>query len=824
MTLLCAVLAAVSATNLCARYLETRRPEDKKAWYAACAREGIDVAKRVRSVIDGRGVYKLNRSSRLASIVLGDEVADTGDWTEDLGADGRLHVAWTRRPNGAIDYTYSAPTNWEVYVQGTKGRVTRYGAKVMKRTWGEHPLPKVELPAGWRVVKGEEFTGVNVREAFFTFETDGTNAPPPRVAVAWPEAGVRAVYGATGIVVSAEGPSVFFPTAKKPPVSTYTSFPQEGCVCLGLAHHIKGMQAGPYRNVPYPENEIRAGYNFAFALREGFLHLGFGQKDAIAGGKVVLMGFDSHYPNGHPDFPAHFHIINDCRDGNQVSHFYMDPATGRITSDCFQDMNRPSDCWDRVWEHRPGDAWPMFDGCANVIYTAKILEDGTGLEIVSTNGAAFRVAGKRPCEKVDLRFRDGEDWRLVRTVSVEDDPVRGVMRTPYGDWVYDPDTAELLVAPDRDAGTSFVADALRPYVERGILPGAISVLIDRGRRETACVGWADFEAKRPISLDDVFMQCSQTKGFCGVTVAKLVEEGRVSLDDPVSKYLPEFKTLWVGEPETNGVRRLVRAKNAMTVRMVMNHTSGLPFELPAHEVTGWNHRMPLRSAAAEAASIPLLFEPGTGFKYSNIGIDVGAAVVAKVTEMPWEDYLRTAVLEPLGMTTSSFRPTDEQLRTKIEGYNTSTNAPPHHNRQFGPMPLPYNGESVFASAGAGLWTTARDQLKFYRMLMNLGVGDNGARILKGETVKEVLGRSSRPKGLGAYSLGFWCDDHGWIGHGGAWGTDAKINWKEKKLVLWVVQLGSGQRPWEKDAGAARDRFFNRRIDDSASSAYTGRLK
>ena len=136
MTLLCTVLAAVSATNLCARYLETRRPEDKKAWYAACAREGIDVSMRVRSVIDGRGVYKLNKSSRLASIVLGDEVADKGDWTEDLGADGRLHVAWTRRPNGGVDYTYSAPTNWEVYVQGAKGRVTRYGAKVMKRTWG----------------------------------------------------------------------------------------------------------------------------------------------------------------------------------------------------------------------------------------------------------------------------------------------------------------------------------------------------------------------------------------------------------------------------------------------------------------------------------------------------------------------------------------------------------------------------------------------------------------------------------------------------------------------------------------------------------------
>ena len=373
------------------------------------------------------------------------------------------------------------------------------------------------------------------------------------------------------------------------------------------------------------------------------------------------------------------------------------------------------------------------------------------------------------------------------------------------------------------AAATLMEGALSPYVERGELPGAISVLQCGARTEISCVGYADFEAKRTIALTNVFMQCSQTKGFCGVTVAKLVEEGRISLDDPVSKFLPEFgKTMWVASSETNGVRTLVAA-NAITVRMAMNHTSGLPFELPCHEVCGWNHRMPLRNVAAEAAALPLLFQPGTAVKYSNIGIDVGAAVVEKVAGMPWEEYLKREVLDPLEMKDTSFWPTDGQLACKIEGYNTTEGGLPHHNRQFGPMPLPYNGPTVYPSAGAGLWTTADDQLKFFRMLMNLGLGDNGVRILKEETVRNILGRSSRPASLPRYSLGFWCSDDGWIGHGGAWGNEMQVNFDTKRLEVWLVQLGCGPRPWEAARAEARGRFFREAAAKSASE-YTGRLE
>ena len=172
----------------------------------------------------------------------------------------------------------------------------------------------------------------------------------------------------------------------------------------------------------------------------------------------------------------------------------------------------------------------------------------------------------------------------------------------------------------KDSGTHFAAKAVAPYVEKGILPGVISVFYNNGVQEVTCAGYADVELKRPINFDNAFMQCSQSKGFCGVTIAILVEEGRLNLDDPVAKYLPEFEKLWVLDSDTNGVRRLVRAKNALTVRHVMNHTGGYPLELPNYQAMGGiARRMPLRSVAAMAATMPLEFEPGTKARYSNCG-------------------------------------------------------------------------------------------------------------------------------------------------------------------------------------------------------------
>ena len=389
-----------------------------------------------------------------------------------------------------------------------------------------------------------------------------------------------------------------------------------------------------------------------------------------------------------------------------------------------------------------------------------------------------------------------------------------------------------MEAQTKESKTTFAKEALQPYVESGRLAGAISVFYKDGVQETCCIGYADVAQKRPIEMDNVFMQCSQTKGFCGVTIAKLVEEGKLSLDDAVSKYLPEFNELWVQEYDKDGVRMLRKAKNVLTVRMVLNHTGGFPFEISAkrNDVRGggWSGGAPLRQVASIAAASPIMFEPGTKELYSNTGIDIGAAIVEVITGMKWEDYLKKEVLDPLGMKSTWFWPTDKQLKTKIELYETQKDAPAKWVEEMGWQQRPYNDAHVFTSAGAGLWTTANDQLKFYKMLMNLGVGENGVRILKEETVKDILARTTRPANMSGYSLGLSApvedNEDSWFGHGGAWGTNCSINWHKKQLKLWVVQNAGGGQPWNPAVAKAAEKFFAQPFNNSEVDAYTGRTK
>jgi CubicO group peptidase (beta-lactamase class C family) len=265
--------------------------------------------------------------------------------------------------------------------------------------------------------------------------------------------------------------------------------------------------------------------------------------------------------------------------------------------------------------------------------------------------------------------------------------------------------------------------------------------------------------------------------------------------------------------------------------MVLNHTGGFTFEISAKRWDvrggGWSGGAPIRQVASIAAASPLLFEPGTKIKYSNTGIDIGAAIVEVVTGMKWEQYLKKEVLDPLGMKSTWFWPTDRQIANKIELYEYKENAPAVWREEMANQQRPYNDSHVFASAGAGLWTTAADQLKFYKMLMNLGVGENGVRILKEETVKSILACTTHPEGMEGYSLGLSAPtndtEHSWFGHGGAWGTSCQVNWHRKQLRLWVVQRAGGPQPWKEDMDKAAKKFFSQSFDNSGVGAYTGRV-
>ena len=329
-----------------------------------------------------------------------------------------------------------------------------------------------------------------------------------------------------------------------------------------------------------------------------------------------------------------------------------------------------------------------------------------------------------------------------------------------------------------------VETALKPYVDKGEIPGYISILIDGDREDWTLGGWADVEKRMPMKRDTLFRICSQTKGICGAAAAKLVAEGKMSLDDPVSKYLPEFRNLTRIASETNGVRTVVPVKAVMTLRDVLSHTGGLTFETSVSHALGWTSTPP-RIDAAIAAAEPLLFEPGTKWKYSNTGINVAVAVIEKVTGERIEDHLRRVIFDPLGMKDTTFKPNAEQQSRLATIYSVTTGTV-CRARDYGPLPKPYDSADRFPSGGAGLFSTAQDLIEFYRMLAFGGVARNGRRVLPEKAVTEILAVRQTPKTVGvSYSLGLFVDGET-IWHDGALKTTGYANPRRRQARLWMM--------------------------------------
>ena len=333
--------------------------------------------------------------------------------------------------------------------------------------------------------------------------------------------------------------------------------------------------------------------------------------------------------------------------------------------------------------------------------------------------------------------------------------------------------------------TAGVKKALKPYVDRQEIPGYVSILIDGDREEWVADGWSDVATKKPITKDSLFRICSQTKGIVGAAAAKLVVEGKLSLDNPVSKYLPEFARL-ERLVETNGVKTLVPVKNVLTVRDCLSHTGGFPFETRVSQALGWTGA-PLRVAAAAGAATPLLFEPGTSWKYSNAGLDVAGAVVEVVTGEKIEEHLQRVIFNPLGMKDTTFHPTAAQLKRLVSMYYVETNNTCRLMPKYRPLREPYDSPGRGASCGAGLFSTPRDILEFYRMLAFGGVSRTGRRVLPEKAITELLAVKQTPPNVKtAYSLGMFVEGE-WFGHDGALKTAALLNPKRHAVWLWMMQ-------------------------------------
>ena len=286
------------------------------------------------------------------------------------------------------------------------------------------------------------------------------------------------------------------------------------------------------------------------------------------------------------------------------------------------------------------------------------------------------------------------------------------------------------------------ATRFQPFVDDHALAGAVFLVATRDKiLDEESVGYSDLEAKKPISPDNEFWIASMTKPFTATALMMLVDEGKVNIDDPVEKYLPEFKGLMVKSP--NGTPP-VPANHPILVREILSHTSGMS-NVSDHGAG------PLVERTHIYAKAPLENQPGTKFAYVNAGINTVGRIVEVASGIPYEQFLQERILTPLGMTDTTFFPDASQLARLANTYQES---PDKHGlvKLLGPLtPVPGKPRWPVFPAG-GLFSTAADLLKFYRMLLEGGAYE-GKRYLSEASLAVMTKAYTTPVTGGSYGLG-----------------------------------------------------------------------
>ena len=280
---------------------------------------------------------------------------------------------------------------------------------------------------------------------------------------------------------------------------------------------------------------------------------------------------------------------------------------------------------------------------------------------------------------------------------------------------------------------------IQGLVSGGKLAGAVTLLTRHGKTVHVGVhGVKDIRSGAPMTRDSIFRIYSMTKPVTGVAMLMLYEEGKWRLDDPVSRFIPEFAKLkvWVGE-NADGTPKVEDARRSMTMRELMTHSAGLAYGLVgSHAVDKLyvkadllNPRQPLQALVDGIAALPLVAQPGTRWSYSA-AVDVQGYLVEKLSGQPFAEFLRTRLFEPLKMTDTAFYvPKDKLSRLAlVHGEDAAGKLTPPDDSRGDPTEVP-----VAAFGGHGLFSTAADYARFCEML--LGGGElGGARILAPRTV------------------------------------------------------------------------------------------
>ncbi len=357
-------------------------------------------------------------------------------------------------------------------------------------------------------------------------------------------------------------------------------------------------------------------------------------------------------------------------------------------------------------------------------------------------------------------------------------------------------TAPVCGADFDEKKLALLRPRLERFVEDNQIAGAVAVVGNaKGVVSLEAVGSLRLDPKEPMTKDAVFRIASMTKPMTAVGVQILADEGKLSPEDAVEKYLPEFRgQLLIAERKGDSIA-LKKPARPITLRDLLTHTSGLPAYPPGLGDLYLKRDRTLSEAVLAVSQRPLDFEPGSRWSYCNSGIDTLGRIIEVVSGQSYEAFMAARIFEPLGMKDTSFRPSREQLARVAGTYGVKDGqlvlAP---NSILGP---PTNSKHPIPAGG--LFSTGADVARFYRMMLNGGTLD-GKRILSEASVKTMTQVQTGELKCGftpgmSYGFGFAVVQEpqgvtamlspGSFGHGGAFATQS---WADPKRGLFVILL------------------------------------
>src|ERR1017187_3823065 len=348
-----------------------------------------------------------------------------------------------------------------------------------------------------------------------------------------------------------------------------------------------------------------------------------------------------------------------------------------------------------------------------------------------------------------------------------------------------------------------VSNAMQECIAKQEMAGVVTLIATRDKAlNLQAAGWADIAAKAPMRTDTICWIASMTKPITATAVLMLQDEGKLSVDDPVAKYLPELGDL-----------KTAAGKSAkLTLRHLLTHTSGMSEATAAQRKTAHS----LADMIPFYVGKPLEFEPGSKWQYCQSGIISLGRIVEIVSGQSFPAFLQKRLFDPLGMKDTAFYLSLEQYSRFAKTYRrTQAGLEEEPFDLNGHLPTDHN---VYPAPNGGLFSTAPDYARFCRMILNQGSLD-GKRYLKPETVKLMTSVQTGDLKTGftpgnGWGLG-WCVvrqpqgitamlSAGTFGHGGAYGTQAWID--PVKQVIYVLMFQRSNFPTNADDTEVRRAF------------------